>query len=35
MTICSVMNVEEQKDSSDNIMGKQDAKIKQDEEDRP
>lgn len=34
MTICRAMNVEDQKDSSDNIIDKQDAKMRQDEDDR-
>ena len=34
MTICSVMNVEDQKDSSDNIIDEQDAKMRQDKDDR-
>ena len=34
MTICRAMNVEDQKDSSDNIIDEQDAKMRQDKDDR-
>ena len=34
MTICRAMNVEDQKDSSDNIIDEQDAKMRQEEDDK-